>query len=210
MRENNYIVIEGLIGVGKTSLAKVLAERLEAELILEDSEGNPFLRDFYKDQERYAFQTQIFFLLSRFRQQQELVEYDLFAQRIVSDYLFAKDKIFASVVLEQKEFHLYHKLISFLERNVPNPDLVIYLQATPEKLLRRIKERGRQYETDIELTYLLDLNEAYNRYFFHYKATPLLVINTDNFDFSKNQADLEDLLGKIKKPHAGTKYFTRG
>ncbi|MGB2697202.1 MAG: deoxynucleoside kinase [Candidatus Zixiibacteriota bacterium] len=210
MKENNYIVIEGLIGVGKTALAKLLAEKLEARLILEDSEGNPFLKDFYKDRERYAFQAQIFFLLSRFRQQQELLEYDLFAQRIVTDYLFAKDKIFASVVLDEKEFHLYGKLISYLERNISKPDLVIYLQSTPEKLFQKIKERGKEYEKEIELNYLLDLNEAYNRYFFHYKETPLLVINTDNFDFLKEESDLKDLLEKIKNPHTGTKYYTRG
>jgi deoxyadenosine/deoxycytidine kinase len=210
MKENNYIVIEGLIGVGKTALATLLAERLEAKLILEDSEGNPFLKDLYKDKERYAFQTQIFFLLSRFKQQQELLEYDLFAQRIISDYLFAKDKIFASVTLDEKEFQLYQKLIFLLERNIPKPDLVIYLQATPEKLLKKIKEKGKDYEKEIELSYLLDLNEAYNRYFFHYKDTPLLVINTDNFDFLDNEADLKDLLEKIKRPHAGAKYYTRG
>jgi deoxyadenosine/deoxycytidine kinase len=210
MNRNNYIVIEGLIGVGKTPLAKLLAERLEARLILEDLEGNPFLNDFYKNQERHAFQTQMFFLLSRFKQQQELLEYDLFAQRTISDYLFAKDKIFASVVLDEKEFQLYQKVISFLERNIPKPDLVIYLQATPENLLKKIKERGKEYEKDIELTYLLDLNEAYNRYFFHYDETSLLVINTDNFDFLNNKSDLEDLLEKIKKPHTGTKYYTRG
>lgn len=210
MTENNYIVIEGSIGVGKTPLAKLLAERLEARLILEHSEGNPFLQEFYKDKKRLAFQTQIFFLLSRFKQQQELLEYDLFAQRIVSDYLFAKDKIFASVVLDEREFLLYQKLISLLERNIPKPDLVIYLQATPDKLLKKIRERSKEYERDIELAYLLDLNEAYNRYFFHYNETPLLVINTDNFDFLNSHADLEDLLEKIKKPHTGTHYYTRG
>ena len=210
MKENNYIVIEGLIGVGKTELAKILADRLQARLILEDSEGNPFLKDFYKDRERYAFQTQIFFLLSRFRQQQELLEYDLFAQRIVLNYLFAKDKIFASVVLDEKEFHLYQKLISYLERNIPRPDLVIYLQSTPEMLFQKIKQRGKEYEKDIEINYLLDLNEAYNRYFFHYKESPLLVINTDNFDFINNETDLKDLLEKIKKSHTGTRYYTRG
>jgi deoxyguanosine kinase len=210
MKENNYIVIEGLIGVGKTALAELLADRLPASLILEDSEGNPFLKDFYKDRERRAFQTQIFFLLSRFRQQQELLEYDLFTQRTVSDYLFAKDKIFASVVLDEKEFHLYVKLISYLERNISKPDLVIYLQSTPERLFQKIKQRDKEYEKDIELNYLLDLNEAYNRYFFHYKETPLLVINTDNFDFLNNEADLKDLLEKIENPHTGTKYYTRG
>ena len=210
MTENNYIVIEGLIGVGKTPLAQLLAERLEARLILEDSEGNPFLHEFYKDKQRYAFQTQIFFLLSRFKQQQELLEYDLFTQRIVSDYLFAKDKIFASVVLDEREFHLYQRLIFLLEKNIPRPDLVIYLQATPEKLLKKIREQGRDCEKDIELAYLQDLSEAYNRHFFHYNETPLLVINTDNFDFLENPSDLENLLEKIKKPHAGTKYYTRG
>ena len=210
MKENNYIVIEGLIGVGKTELAKILADRLQARLILEDSEGNPFLKDFYKDRERYAFQTQIFFLLSRFKQQQELLEYDLFAQKIILDYLFAKDKIFASVVLDEKEFHLYQKLISYLERNIPRPDLVIYLQSTPEMLFKKIKQRGKEYEKDIEINYLLDLNEAYNRYFFHYKESPLLVINTDNFDFINNETDLSDLLEKIKTSHTGTRYYTRG
>jgi deoxyguanosine kinase len=207
MREIDYISIEGSIGAGKTSLANILAEKMEARLILEETEENPFLSDFYKDKERYAFQTQIFFLLSRYRQQQELSAPDLFQKKVVSDYLFDKDRIFASVTLNHNEFYLYERLLSILEKDVPKPDLVIYLQANAEILLNRIKERERPYEKSINLEYIKTLNEAYNYYFFHYTKTPLLVVNTDRIDFVHNKADLDDLLEQLKKPHMGTKYY---
>jgi deoxyadenosine/deoxycytidine kinase len=207
MAEIDYIAIEGAIGAGKTSLAKILAEKMEARLILEETEENPFLSDFYQDKERYAFQTQIFFLLSRYRQQQELSAPDLFRKKVVSDYFFDKDRIFASVTLSQNEFYLYERLLSILERDIPKPDLVIYLQANAEVLLKRIKERERPYEKNINLEYIQTLNEAYNYYFFHYSKTPLLVVNTDRIDFVHNKVDLEDLLEQLKKPHVGTKYY---
>jgi len=205
--EIDYIAVEGAIGAGKTSLAKILAEKLEAKLILEETEENPFLSDFYKNKERHAFQTQIFFLLSRYRQQQDLFATDLFQKKLISDYFFDKDRIFASVALGSNEFYLYERLLSILEKDIPRPDLVIYLQANPEVLLKRIKERERPYEKNIDLEYVRALNEAYNYYFFHYAKTPLLVVNTDRIDFVHNEDDLDDLLQQLKKPHAGTKYY---
>jgi deoxyguanosine kinase len=207
MAEIDYIAIEGAIGAGKTSLAKILAEKLEARLILEETEENPFLSDFYKNKERYAFQTQIFFLLSRYRQQQDLFATDLFQKKLISDYFFDKDRIFASVALSPNEFHLYERLLSILEKDIPRPDLIIYLQANPVVLLDRIKERERPYEKSIDLEYIRALNEAYNYYFFHYTKTPLLVVNTDRIDFVHNKDDLDDLLQQLEKPHVGTKYY---
>jgi deoxyguanosine kinase len=194
MAELNYINIEGSIGAGKTSLAKTLAEKIDARLILEETEENPFLPDFYKDKRRYAFQTQLFFLLSRHKQQQELFATDLFHKKTVSDYFFDKDRIFASVTLDQREFYLYEKLLLILEKDIPRPDLVVYLQTSSEVLLERIKERGRLYEKNIDSDYIKALNEAYNYYFFHYTKTPLLVVNTDRIDFVHNEKDLADLL----------------
>lgn len=207
MNEINYINVEGPIGAGKTSLAKILADRLSARLILEETEQNPFLPDFYKDRRRYAFQTQLFFLLSRHRQQQELFATDLFHKKVVSDYFFDKDRIFASVTLDERELHLYERVLSALERDVPRPDLVLFLQTSSEVLLRRIKERNRTYEKNVDLNYIRELNEAYNYYFFHYTKTPLLVVNTDRIDFVNNQKDLQDLLNLLSTPLSGTKYY---
>lgn len=207
MGEINYINVEGSIGAGKTSLAKILAERLDARLILEETEENPFLPDFYKDTRRYAFQTQLFFLLSRHKQQQDLFATDLFHKKLVSDYFFDKDRIFASVTLDERELHLYEKLASVLEKDVPKPDLVVYLQASSEVLLNRIRERNRSYEKPIDLDYIRALNEAYNHYFFHYTRTPLLVVNTDRIDFVNNEKDLKDLLNLLATPISGTKYY---
>ncbi|KPL00909.1 MAG: deoxyadenosine kinase [candidate division Zixibacteria bacterium SM23_73_3] len=207
MAELNYINIEGAIGAGKTSLAKTLAEKMDARLILEETEENPFLPDFYKDKRRYAFQTQLFFLLSRHKQQQELFATDLFHKKTISDYFFDKDRIFASVTLDQREFYLYEKLVSVLEKDISRPDLVVYLQTSSEVLLKRIKERGRFYEKNIDLDYIKALNEAYNYYFFHYTKTPLLVVNTDRIDFVHNEKDLADLLALLATPLSGTKYY---
>jgi deoxyguanosine kinase len=207
MAEISYIGIEGSIGSGKTSLARILADRLKARLILEETEDNPFLRDFYKDRPRYALQTQLFFLLSRHKQQRELLATDLFQKKVVSDYFFDRDRIFASVNLDEAELHLYLKLVSVLEKDVPRPDLVIYLQTSSEVLLKRIRERDRPYEKDIHADYIRELNEAYNHYFFHYTKTPLLVVNTDRIDFVNNKDDLKDLLGLLSTPLSGTKYY---
>jgi deoxyguanosine kinase len=205
--EANYIVIEGVIGVGKTSLAKILAEKINARVVLEEVEDNPFLEDFYRDPARFAFQVQIFFLLSRYRQQMEFPQQDLFQQKTVSDYLFDKDKIFAYINLNEKELSLYERLWSFLYKDVPRPDLVIYLQANTETLMYRIRERNRSYERDISSEYIQRLNEAYNYFFFHYTESPLLVVNTAKIDFVHNPDDLEDLLEQIRKPHLGTRYY---
>lgn len=207
MAEINYVAIEGAIGAGKTSLAELLAQKMDARLILEETEQNPFLPDFYKDKRRYAFQIQLFFLLSRHKQQQELFAIDLFHKKVVSDYFFDKDRIFASVNLDEREFHLYEKLLSILEKDIPKPDLVIYLQTSSEVLLERIKERGRSFERNIDLDYIRALNEAYNYYFFHYSKSPLLVVNTDRIDFVHNQKDLADLLALLDTPLSGTRYY---
>jgi deoxyadenosine/deoxycytidine kinase len=207
MPNARYMVVEGPIGVGKTSLAELLAERLQARKLMEGPEENPFLSQFYKDMRRYAFQTQLYFLLNRFRQQQELVQFDLFKQSLVSDYLFAKDKIFAYLTLDDNELALYERLHPLLEMRVQKPDLVIYLQASTDVLMRRIQSRGRDYEQDLDRTYLEDVNAAYNHFFFHYSATPLLVVNTNDIDFVKHKEDFEDLVKQVEAVRAGTHYY---
>lgn len=207
MKEARYIAIEGPIGVGKTSLATLLGRRLGARLVLERPDENPFLDDFYKDPKRYAFKTQLFFTLSRYMQQQEFTQQDLFHDLVIADYLFAKDKIFAYLTLDDKELALYEKLVDLIEPEIPRPDLVIYLQATTEVLLERIRQRGRAYERRLSEEYLKSLNEAYNYYFFHYQESPLLVINTSEIDFVHRQADLDDLIEEIRRPHAGTTFY---
>ncbi|MBF8298517.1 MAG: Deoxynucleoside kinase family protein [candidate division NC10 bacterium] len=207
MPNPRYIVVEGPIGVGKTSLADMLAERLQARKLLEGPEENPFISHFYTDMRRYAFQTQLYFLLNRFRQQQELVQFDLFKQSLVSDYLFAKDKIFAYLTLDDNELALYERLHPLLEMRVQKPDLVLYLQASTEVLMRRIQMRARAYERELDRTYLEDVNAAYNHFFFHYSVTPLLVVNTNDIDFVKHKEDFEDLVKQVETVRAGTHYY---
>ncbi|MBI2903567.1 MAG: deoxynucleoside kinase [Candidatus Methylomirabilis oxyfera] len=207
MPNPRYIVVEGPIGVGKTSLAELLAERLQARKLLEGPEENPFLSQFYTDMRRYAFQTQLYFLLNRFRQQQELVQFDLFKQSLVSDYLFAKDKIFAYLTLDDNELALYERLHPLLEMRVQKPDLVLYLQAGTDVLMRRVQTRARAYERELDRTYLEDVNAAYNHFFFHYSVTPLLVVNTNDIDFVKHKEDFEDLVKQVEAVRAGTHYY---
>jgi deoxyadenosine/deoxycytidine kinase len=176
-------------------------------MVLEEVEENPFLEDFYRDPVHYAFQVQLFFLLSRYRQQMEFPQQDLFQQKTVSDYLFDKDKIFAYINLNEKELSLYERLWSLLQRDIPKPDLVIYLQANTQTLMHRIRERNRPYERNISSEYIQRLNEAYSYFFFHYTDSPLLVVNTVKIDFVHNPDDLEDLLEQIRKPHVGTRYY---
>jgi len=202
-----YIVVEGVIGVGKTSLTKLLATRLGGRLNLEIVEENPFLAKFYRDREAYAFQTQIFFLLSRFRQQQGLGQQDLFNAALVSDYLFAKDRIFANLNLGDDELTLYGQLATILEQRVLKPDLVIYLQARTEVLQQRIRWRGRSFEQDMDPQYLEALNGAYSYFFHHYKDAPLLVVNTDNLDFVNVPGDFDMLFEQLTEQFAGTRYF---
>ena len=205
--EPNYIAVEGVIGVGKTTFSKMLAERLGAELINEEVFENPFLVDFYKNRKRYAFPCQLYFLISRFQQQQQLMVRDLFAQRIVADYLFAKDAIFASVNLSERELALYDKIAPVLLQDVPRPDLVMYLQGSTATLLDRIRKRNYSFEKSIDFDYLELINKAYDYYFFNYTETPLLVVKTDDIDFVNNPEHFDDLIEQIRKPIAGKKYY---
>ncbi|HUJ18970.1 MAG TPA: deoxynucleoside kinase [Nitrospirota bacterium] len=202
-----YIVTEGPIGVGKTSLTSLIAGELGARLILEQAEENPFLTDFYKDSALYRFQTQMFFLLNRYRQQEDMVQPDLFTRITISDYLFAKDRIFAYLNLNDHELALYEQIYKMLEPKIVRPDLVIFLQADTDTLLRRIRQRARQFEKEINRDYIASVNEAYNHYFFHYSQTPLLVINTTDIDFVNRRGDLDDLLKQILSMKQGTQYY---
>ena len=202
-----YIVIEGPIGVGKTSLTRLLAKEFNARLVLEKPEENPFLSRFYQDRKKYGFQTQIFFLMNRFQQQREMAQLELFNQVTLCDYLFAKDRIFASLNLDDHELALYEQIFSLLSGQIPSPDLVIFLQAKPEVLLHRIKSRNLSYEKEIDLEYLKALTEAYNYYFFHFDLTPLLVVDTSEIDFVNRREDLDQLIREIKQMKKGTWYF---
>ena len=207
MKKAYHIAIEGTIGVGKTSLAKILSNKLEGKLILEEFEDNAFLPDFYKDSKRYAFQTQLFFLLSRYRQQIEFKQIDIFTKSIISDYMFIKDRIFASLTLNEKEMTLYDNISKILEKNIIFPDLVLFLQSDTDRLMNNINNRGRQYEATISWSYIDSLNQIYNEYFFRYDKSPLLIINTNDIDFVNDQNDLEEILSIIQKPINGTKYY---
>jgi deoxyguanosine kinase len=201
-----FIAVEGPIGVGKSSLVDLLATRYNAVKVLEKIE-NPFLRDFYKEKSGAAFQTQLFFLLNRYQQQRDLAQSDLFHQVTLCDYIFAKDKIFAYLNLDDAELMIYEKLYSLLSEKVPRPDLVIYLQASPGVLAERIRKRKRDYEAEISDKYLEDLIQAYNYFFYHYSDTPLLVINTTDIDFVENESDLEDLVAQIQNMGRGVQYY---
>jgi len=207
MKGARYIAIEGPIGVGKTSLAELIGIALNGEVICEHVDENPFLKDFYSDRQKYSFQTQLYFLLSRYRQQQQLSQCDLFAQTIISDYIFAKDRIFAYINLDKNEIDLYEQIYQLLDARLPKPDLVIFLQATAEVLQERVGIRNRDYEKDIDFEYLEALRQAYNEFFFHYDETPLLVINSSEIDFVNNEADFDLLLKEIKEMKGGIKHF---
>lgn len=207
MDRPRHIAIEGPIGVGKTSLAQILAERTGGRLVLEQPEENPFLAGFYAERRKHAFQAQVFFLLSRFQQQQALLQQDLFNQSTIADYLFAKDRIFAALTLEPAELALYNQVYTLLDPRVARPDLVVYLQARTEVLLARVKKRGRDYERNIEPAYLDALAKAYRDFFFHYEDTPLLVVNTSDIDFETNPEDLETLVSVIDRHRKGTRHY---
>jgi len=202
-----YIAIEGVIGVGKTSLAARLTQTIGAKAVYEEFEKNPFLEDFYNDPEHFAFQTQIFFLLSRYQQQQYLHQQDLFQQCIVSDYIFAKDRVFATLNLNDKEMKLYDALAKIMEKDIVKADLVVYLQSSTNHLMEFIRKRGRNIEKNISEEYIHALNELYNKFFFHYSDTPLLVINTDDIDFVHNESDYQDILYEINQHTVGTRYY---
>ncbi len=201
-----YIAVEGPIGVGKTSLAELLVGKFDALKVIESVE-NPFLNDFYNSKKGSAFQVQLFFLLNRYQQQQELSQRSLFQKLIICDYLFAKDKIFAYLNLDDSELLIYEKLYAMLEASIPKPDLVIYLQASTDVLYDRIIGRKRENERTISEAYINEVNKAYNYYFFHYDASPLLVINTSDIDFVHRLQDLDDLVMRIRNMGKGVQYY---
>ena len=206
----HYLAIEGPIGVGKTRLAERLATRLEATTILEDTE-NPFLADFYADRPGSALQAQLFYLLNRHRQLTGKRQADLFLQTIVCDYVFDKDKIFAYLNLDDNELFIYQRLFDLLAKDVPPPDLVVYLQAPTELLMKRLREQpvdpDREELPMPDEDYLRELNEAYQHFFFHYSATPLLVVETSEFDPESDDAALDELVKQIKGMGKGTRYY---
>lgn len=207
MERSRYIVVEGPIGVGKTTLTKLLAQRFGGRTVFEVVEENPFLPLFYQDRDKHAFQTQLFFLLSRFKQQQELFQQDLFNQVTVSDYLFAKDRIFAALTLNGAEMALYDRVFDSLRPRVVRPDLVIYLQARLDVLLGRIKKRGRPFEQAFDADYLARLSSTYNDFFFHYDETPLLVINSSDVDLASNEADQEAIVSLVHRHRKGVHHY---
>jgi deoxyadenosine/deoxycytidine kinase len=207
MAKAKYIVVEGPIGVGKTSLARILATEFQARTVFERVEDNPFLPKFYKARETYAFQNQTFFLLNRYHQQLELCQQDLFNHNTVADYLFAKDNIFAALTLSNEELKLYQQIYALLTTRVPKPDLVVYLQARPEVLYKRVKKRDKSFERGVTFEYLAEVAQAYNRFFFNYDETPLLVVNTSDIDFVASSKHLADLIKEINNMGSGTQHY---
>ena len=203
----HYIAVDGPIGVGKTAVVERLAERLDATTLLEEWGQNPFLKGFYEGTPGAAFQVELFFLLSRYRQQQELRQRNLFNQVTLADYVFEKSKLFAFLNLEDSELLIYEKLYGLLAESAPRPDLAVYLQAPTEVLMKRIRARGRPEEAHLSEDYLAEVNRAYNHYFFHYTQSPLLVVNTADVNFARSDQDLDDLLRQIRNMGKGTQYY---
>ncbi len=201
------IAIEGNIGVGKTSLARLMVARLGGQLVEERVEDNPFLERFYDDMGSYAFQAQLVFLMNRYRQQLALAQTDLFADLLVLDYIFARDRIFANVTLSDEELALYERVASELEAKLVKPSLVIYLQASSVVLFDRIQVRGKSFERTISRDYLEALNDAFNHYFFNYSEGPLLVVNTDAMDFVNVERHFADLIKRIGDPVTHTEFY---
>lgn len=202
----HYLAVDGPIGVGKTTLVDMLARRFEGVKVLEDAE-NPFLDKFYKDRPGAAFHTQLYYLLARFHQQQEIIQRELFQRLVVSDYPFEKDRIFAYLNLSDDELLIYDKLYKVLEPQAPKPDMVLYLVADVETCMQRIRKRDRAYEKRLSRDYLAELIDAYNHYYHHYRSSPVLVVDTRNLNFPERPEDFEELLDELKKPRKGTEYF---
>jgi len=204
----SYIAIEGVIGAGKTSVARMLSEKLNAKLILENFEDNPFLEKFYIDPSKYAFRTQMFFLLERYTQLQEVHQKELFQNFVVSDYIFEKDKIFAYLNLSDDELKIYEHVVQGLDKGIVVPDLVIYLQSSVERLMQNIKRRDREIEKEISEEYISSLNEAYNYFFSRYKASKIMIVNCEEIDFVNNLSDFDELVNEIFKTDlSAVKYY---
>lgn len=199
---HRYVVVEGVIGVGKTTLVHQLARHIRARTVLEEFEENPFLPDFYRDRRAYALSTQLFFLMSRFRQQEVLAQGDLFMRRTVSDYLFDKDRVFAELTLANHEMAIYEQLFEVLRPQIPRPDLVIFLKADHKTVMQRIAHRGREYEKDMDPGYIRDLAESYVRYFHSYRDTPLLTIDTSRVDFRRPGSAIDEVIRVVEEGEA--------
>lgn len=208
-RALTYLAIEGPAGSGKTALATLLARRLGGRLILDRASENPFLSDFYRDPQRYAFKAQLFFTLSRFMQQESINQRDLFHPLVIADYLFVKDRLYASLTLDDRELVLYEKLTGLMESEIPRPDLVIYLQCDADSLYARLLERRESPDRRLGREYLVAVVEAYNYYFLHFEAAPLLILNAGETDLLEDVSTVEDLLRELEKPHSGVTYFNR-
>lgn len=205
-----YIAVEGVIGVGKTTLTKRLADFVGGYRVLEIVEENPFLSDFYRDRRAYAFQTQVFFLLSRYRQQKRMLQRDLFHGPVISDYMFEKDRIFANINLDDAELDMYNQVFSLMERDLPKPDRIIYLMASVDQLLERIAKRGREFERNMDPAYLEMLADAYNYFFGHYSGAPVMVVNTGEVDFSRDLSLVSDLWRALADQRGGRAMFVPG
>ena len=206
-RRGGYIAVEGPIGVGKTSLARALSRQMSARLVLEEVDGNPFLSRFYEDPDKFALPVQLYFLLTRYNQQRELAQQDLFAQATVSDYLFAKDRIFASLNLAPDEMTLYDNVYRMLDARMAKPDLVVYIRANVEVLAARLRKRNRDFEQHISLGYLERVSAAFRDFFFYYDETPLLAVDTSELDFVTDSDDLKDLIREIERAPQGVQHF---
>jgi len=207
-RKLTYIAVEGPIGVGKTTLARALGQALNARVILEEAEGNPFLRHYYENPRRHAFQTQLFFLASRYKQQQEIYQRDLFHQTTVTDYLYEKDRIFASIALSEEELRLYHRIASYLTTGIARPSIVLLLQASVESLMERVRRRGHDFEAPMGMDYLRTVVETYNRHFFDYQDVPLFIVNTDEVNVAADPVELQDLIEQMSRHEHGIQYYT--
>jgi len=205
--DSRFIAIEGCIGAGKTSLVNLLGKQFDAQVVRELDSENPFINKFYQDRDSFGFQTQVFFLLNRYKQYMGLSQRDLFSSVVLVDYLFHRDRLFASLNLKDQELKLYDQIYSLLSNKVPTPDLVIFLQASTDILRSRVEKRGREYEAFMDPNYLDSVNKLLNNYFFYYAETPLLVINTNEIDFVDKKCDLDELIIKINNHKIGREYY---